>query len=116
MPGDLCRRSIAVTNHHLAVLPLCRARNNSKLIKSEFYSKWTSFSQWLVNEKAFLTFSPKTLVTTPWQMQKLFLPIWWVPKNNEKLNLKVKVGFTDGTSGSFTTGQQTGDITQKHDY
>lgn len=81
-------------------------------IKSEFYSKWTSFSQWLVNEKAFLTFSPKTLVTTPWQMQKLFLPIWWVPENNEKLNLKVKVGFTDGTSGSFTTGQQTGDITQ----
>lgn len=78
----------------------------------EFYAQYTSFSHWISSTKSFLTLSPKTLTTTPTMMQKLFLLIWWEPEATEKLNLKVNIGFTDGTTGSFVTTQQTGDLAQ----
>lgn len=74
--------------------------------KQAFYARYTSFLEWQNSSHSFLTFSPKTLITSPTQIQKLGLLVYWNCQTDEKLNLKVDVVFTDSTQDSFTTSQQ----------
>lgn len=75
-----------------------------------FYGQYTSFLDWISTAKAFLTFAPATQRTAVEQVQKLYLPVWWATQSGEKLNLKVDVTFTDGTTGTFTTAQETAEL------
>ena len=75
-----------------------------------FYGQYTSFLDWISTAKAFLTFAPATQRTAVEQVQKLYLPVWWATQSGEKLKLKVDVTFTDGTTGTFTTAQETAEL------
>ena len=81
-------------------------------IKQKFYNQYANFLAWITNATAFLTLSPSTLITTTSMMQKLGFLVTWLPEAGEKLNLKVDLVFTDGTTGSFTTVQQSAEIAQ----
>lgn len=75
-----------------------------------FYAQYASFYAWITTALPFLTFAPKTQRTKTEQVQKLFLPIWWAIDEGERLKIKVDVVFTDGSTDTFTTVQETGDL------
>jgi hypothetical protein len=77
---------------------------------ASFYGQYANFLEWISTAKAFLTFAPNTQRTAVEQVQKLYLPVWWETQSGEKLNLKVDVAFTDGTTGTFTTVQETAEL------
>ncbi|MFH1118268.1 MAG: hypothetical protein V1775_00485 [Bacteroidota bacterium] len=80
--------------------------------KQVFYAQNTSFLDWQNSTHSFLTFSPKTLITSPSQMQKLGFFVYWNCQTGERLNLKIDVVFTDSTVAGFTTTQQSAALTR----
>lgn len=85
-------------------------------ISAYFYSRWTSYWDWVVSQKAFLTFSPKTLYTRPEQMQKLYFMVYWANQAGEKLTLKLNIRFTDGTTADYAPAQETAEISRYEIY
>jgi len=78
--------------------------------KQSFYGRWNSFLQWISSDKAFLTFSPSTLITTPTMVQKLYFPVYWAPDAGTHLTLRIRLYFTDGTDDEYTPSQDTAEI------
>jgi len=75
-------------------------------LKQKFYAENNNYLAHLINNKAFLTFAPKTRFTTTSMMQKLGFLVTWVPEAGEKLKLKIDLVFTDGSTASYTTTQE----------
>jgi len=76
--------------------------------KAAFYARWTSFLDWVTTDMAFLSFSPKTLVTAPDVIQKLYFLVYWSPQATSRLSLKIDLIFTDGSTAVFVPSQTTG--------
>jgi hypothetical protein len=66
-----------------------------------FYATATSFWNWINGLKPFLTFAPKIVPTTPAQIQKLYWLCHYVPASGHVPTLKIKLLFTDGTTGEW---------------
>jgi len=82
--------------------------------KAAFYARWNSLLEWVSTEKAFLTFSPTTLITTPGMVQKLYFLIYWHPQAGTRLNLRVRLYFADGSTATYTPNQQTAEVSAYH--
>jgi hypothetical protein len=80
-------------------------------IKQKFYNQYPNFYSWAA-EGQFLSLSPKTLITTATQVQKLGLLITWAPAVGDKLKLRIDIVFTDGITDSFVTAQESAELTQ----
>ncbi|MBW6491865.1 MAG: hypothetical protein K0B15_11805 [Lentimicrobium sp.] len=78
--------------------------------KNSFYAQYTSFLQWVISAKSFLTFSPDSIQTKKEQIQKLYFLVYWLPQTGKFLNLKVNLYFTDNTTNVYYPAQQTVEI------
>lgn len=81
-------------------------------IYDKFYSENTSFWNWIVTNKSFLTFAPSSVPTTTTQLQKLYFLVYYTPISGDTLNIKVTCTFTDGSTGNFITTKATAAIEQ----
>lgn len=81
-------------------------------MNQEFYSKASSFWNWINGTKPFLTFAPSLLPTTKAQVQKLYWLCFYVPFSGNLPELKINLHFSDGTTAEYNKSGLTGTLKQ----
>lgn len=80
--------------------------------QSFYQGVYSSFWSWILGRKPFLTFAPKTIPTTATQIQKLYWLCYYVPTAGHAIKLRIKLYFTDGTTGEYEKENFSGTLTQ----